>query len=115
MTLNATFHQDGFECPTAMQSLQELVRWLSLRQSWEESIKLASCDSVARDWGVFPHEDQVYVQIVTGLNGQDLLNQFPGLSMLPVMPGDNVPATSTIPCKGHAFYFGPFSNKYDNL
>jgi len=110
-----TLRLDSFACPTALQSLRDLVRWLALRQSWEESFQLSLCDSVARRWGVFPHEDCVYVQVVTGMNGQDLLKHFPGLSTLPVTPGEQTPATSGDLCDGHAFFFGPFSEEFSNL
>ncbi|HEY5595779.1 MAG TPA: hypothetical protein VIL47_00755 [Candidatus Bipolaricaulota bacterium] len=109
-------YRDGFACPIALQTLQDLVRWLALRQSWEETIKLSDCQSVARQWGVFPHENKIFVQVVAGLNGQQMLLQFPGLSTLPVMPGDRIPPRSIEdPCHSHIYYFGPFAEEFHNL
>jgi len=115
MTLSLTFGFDGFERPTALRTLQDLLRWLALRQSWEESISLSDCQSIARQWGVFSHQDNIYVEITTGMNGQDMLKQFPGLVTLPVMPGKQVGLLGADPCHGQTFYFGPFSDELANL
>lgn len=115
MAHSNAFYLDGFESPTALITLRDLVRWLALRQQWEESTRIDPCDCIARRWALWPHEDQIYVEVVTGLNGQNLLNRFPGLSTLPVTPGDRVPVISGVKCDGHVFYFGPFADEFENL
>lgn len=113
--MNTSTYRDGFNSPVALTSLRDLLRWLVMRQQWEESSALGECDCIARQWAVLPHEHDVYVEVMTGLNGQGLLNRFPGLSTLPVTPGPRAPTTSGALCQGHVFYFGPFSNELDNL
>jgi len=108
-------YRDAFQRPTALNTLRDLLRWLALRGHWEQSSAIPTCECVARHWAVIPHEDEVYVEVVTGVNGQNLLRQFPGLSTLPVTPGDRVPVISGVTCHGHAYYFGPFARDYDNL
>ena len=111
----ANFHQDGFGTAMPMGTLHDLLRWLSLRQNWEESLKLTDCESVAKHWGVFSHQDKIYVELTTGMNGQSLLNQFPSLCTLPVMPGEQIGLLGGDPCEGQTFYFGPFSEELENL
>ncbi len=115
MAPNVPTLNDGFQAPVALNSLRELLRWLVLRQDWEQASALDDCDCVARWWAVLPHEGEIYVEVATGLNGQGLLNRFPGLSTLPVTPGPRAPVASGAPCEGHLFYFGPFSDALDNL
>ncbi len=115
MTLSLTFGFDAFERPTALRTLHDLVRWLSLRQNWEESLEMSDCDSIARHWGVFSHQDKIYVEVTTGLDGQHVLKHFPGLSTLPVIPGEQVGLLGGDPCRGQTYYFGPFSEEHENL
>lgn len=108
-------YEDGFANPVGLRSLQDLLRWLVLRQHWERSVALAECDCVARHWAIIPHQGEVYVEVVAGVNGQDLLHKFPGFSTLPVTPGDRTPLRAGAQCADHAFYFGPFSQEMENL
>ncbi len=115
MSQITSLFKDDFSNPTALNSLKDLLNWLVLRQNWEESMALEDCDCMAKEWSILPHESDVYVELITGINGQDLLNKYPGFSTLPVTPGEKVPPNSGIECEGHAFYFGPFSDEYKNL
>jgi len=115
MAFSTNFHDDSFDCRTALKTLKDLLRWLSLRQSWEETIPMSECDSVAKTWDLFSHQDNIYVEITTGMNGQSLLHHFPGLSTLPVMPGEQQSKLGMSPCQGQKFYFGPFNEDLKNL
>ena len=115
MAENTSLFRDNFSSPTALNSLKDLLSWLVLRQNWEESMQLEACDCMAQQWSIMPHEDDVYVEVITGINGQDLLHKYPGFATLPVIPGEKVPLKSGIKCEGHAFYFGPFSDEHKNL
>ncbi len=115
MNTAVTTYRDAFQRPTALNTLRELLRWLALREHWEASVAIPTCECVARHWAIIPREDEVYVEVVTGVDGQNLLRRFPGLSTLPVTPGDRVNVISGVACHGHAFYFGPFAEAYRNL
>ncbi|MFQ5796267.1 MAG: hypothetical protein ACE5JP_14625 [Candidatus Bipolaricaulia bacterium] len=101
-----------------LTNLKDLLRWLIYREEWEEEIEVADQDRITGRWSIFAYKDQIFVGVVTGLDNDEILKQFPELSQLPV----SLPEDEELPeelkdllYKPNVFYFGPFGIEYDNL
>jgi hypothetical protein len=100
-----------------IDNLRDFVRWLVLREQVEEEERVPEHQRIAHRWTIFPFQEGIFVGIATGLTGQEILDTFPELN-LPVSVPDNeeMPeGLQNLSFKPNLFYYGPFSQEYDNL
>lgn len=100
-----------------VSSLKDLLRWLVLREQLEIEQNVPEAQRIAQRWNIFPYEGAIFVGIVTGLSGQEILNRFPELDLPVSLPeSEELPEElRDLPYKPNIFYFGPFSQEYENL
>lgn len=100
-----------------VSTLKDLLRWLVLREQLEIEQNVPEAQRIAQRWNIFPYEGAIFVGIVTGLSGQEILNRFPELDLPVSLPeSEELPEElRDLPYKPNIFYFGPFSQEYDNL
>lgn len=100
-----------------ISTLKDFLRWLVLREQLEIQQDIPEAQRFAHRWNIFPYEGAIFVGIVTGLSGQEILNRFPELDLPVSLPeSEEVPEElRDLPYKPNIFYFGPFSQEYDNL
>ncbi|MCS7197500.1 MAG: hypothetical protein NZ930_02280 [Candidatus Bipolaricaulota bacterium] len=103
--------------PERISTLKDFLRWLVLREQLEIQQNTPEAQRFAHRWNIFPYEGAIFVGIVTGLSGQEILNRFPELDLPVSLPeSEELPAElRELPYKPNIFYFGPFSQEYDNL
>ncbi len=100
-----------------ISTLKDFLRWLVLREQLEIQQNTPEAQRFAHRWNIFPYEGAIFVGIVTGLSGQEILNRFPELDLPVSLPeSEELPQElRDLPYKPNIFYFGPFSQEYDNL
>lgn len=100
-----------------ISTLKDFLRWLVLREQLEIQQNTPEAQRFAHRWNIFPYEGAIFVGIVTGLSGQEILNRFPELDLPVSLPeSEELPKElRDLPYKPNIFYFGPFSQEYDNL
>ncbi len=100
-----------------VSTLKDFLRWLVLREQFEIEQEVPEAQRIAHRWNIFPYEGSIFVGVVTGLTGQELLNRFPELDLPVSLPeSEELPEElRDLPYTPHVFYFGPFSQEYDNL
>ncbi|MCX8102977.1 MAG: hypothetical protein N3E42_00830 [Candidatus Bipolaricaulota bacterium] len=100
-----------------ISTLKDFLRWLVLREQSEIEQDIPEAQRIAHRWTIFPFQNAIFVGIATGLSGQDILNRFPELDLPVSLPeSEELPEElRDLPYKPTIFYFGPFSQEYDNL
>ncbi len=100
-----------------VSTLKDLLRWLVLHEQLEIEQNVPETQRIAHRWNIFPYEGAIFVGIVTGLSGQEILNRFPELDLPVSLPeSEELPEElRDLPYKPNIFYFGPFSQEYENL
>lgn len=98
-------------------TLKDFLRWLVLREQNEIEADIPEAQRIAHRWTIFPFQNAIFVGIATGLSGQEILNRFPELDLPVSLPeSEELPEElRDLPYKPNIFYFGPFSQEYDNL
>lgn len=98
-------------------TLKDFLRWLVLREQDEIEANIPEAQRIAHRWTIFPFQNAIFVGIATGLSGQEILNRFPELELPVSLPeSEELPEElRDLPYKPNIFYFGPFSQEYDNL
>lgn len=98
-------------------TLKDFLRWLVLREQNEIEADIPEAQRIAHRWTIFPFQNAIFVGIATGLSGQEILNRFPELDLPVSLPeSEELPQElRDLPYKPNIFYFGPFSQEYDNL
>jgi hypothetical protein len=100
-----------------ISTLKDFLRWLVLREQLEIEQDVPEAQRIAHRWTIFPFQEAIFVGIATGLSGQEILNRFPELDLPVSLPeSDELPQElRDLPYKPNIFYFGPFSQEYENL
>jgi len=100
-----------------ISTLKDFLRWLVLREQFEIEQNVPEAQRFAHRWNIFPYEGAIFVGIVTGLTGQEILDRFPELDLPVSLPeSEELPQElRDLPYTPNIFYFGPFSQEYDNL
>jgi len=100
-----------------ISTLKDFLRWLVLREQSEIEQDIPEAQRIAHRWTIFPFQEAIFVGIATGLSGQEILDRFPELDLPVSLPeSDELPEELRhLPYKPHIFYFGPFSQEYENL
>ncbi len=100
-----------------ISTLKDFLRWLVLREQSEIEQDIPEAQRIAHRWTIFPFQEAIFVGIATGLSGQEILNRFPELDLPVSLPeSEELPEElRNLPYKPHIFYFGPFSQEYENL
>jgi hypothetical protein len=100
-----------------ISTLKDFLRWLVLREQLEIEQDVPEAQRIAHRWTIFPFQEAIFVGIATGLSGQEILNHFPELDLPVSLPeSDELPQElRDLPYKPNIFYFGPFSQEYENL
>jgi hypothetical protein len=100
-----------------VSTLKDFLRWLVLREQLEIEHDIPEAQRIAHRWNIFPYEGAIFVGVVTGLTGQELLNHFPELDLPVSLPesGELPEELRDLLYTPHVFYFGPFSQEHDNL
>jgi hypothetical protein len=100
-----------------ISTLKDFLRWLVLREQFEVEQNVPEAQRFAHRWNIFPYEGAIFVGIVTGLTGQEILDRFPELDLPVSLPeSEELPQElRDLPYTPNIFYFGPFSQEYDNL
>ncbi|GBC76499.1 hypothetical protein HRbin07_00701 [bacterium HR07] len=100
-----------------ISTLKDFLRWLVLREQLEIEQDIPEAQRIAHRWTIFPFQEAIFVGIATGLSGQEILNRFPELDLPVSLPeSEELPQElRDLPYKPNIFYFGPFSQEYENL
>lgn len=100
-----------------ISTLKDLLRWLVLREQSEIEQNIPEAQRIAHRWTIFPFQEAIFVGIATGLRGQEILDRFPELDLPVSLPesAELPEELRDLPYKPNIFYFGPFSQEYENL
>ncbi|MCL6642218.1 MAG: hypothetical protein K6T71_02690 [Candidatus Bipolaricaulota bacterium] len=100
-----------------ISTLKDFLRWLVLREQIEIEQDIPEAQRIAHRWTIFPFQEAIFVGIATGLSGQEILNRFPELDLPVSLPeSEELPQElRDLPYTPNIFYFGPFSQEYENL
>jgi hypothetical protein len=85
---------------------------------FEEERRVPERERIGHRWTIFPYQGVIYVGVATGLNGQEILDRYPEIYLLPISPpaDEELPEDlKTLSFKPNLFYFGPFSQEDENL
>jgi hypothetical protein len=69
-----------------ISTLKDFLRWLVLREQFEIEQNVPEAQRFAHRWNIFPYEGAIFVGIVTGLTGQEILDRFPELDLPVSLP-----------------------------
>jgi hypothetical protein len=92
-----------------ISTLKDFLRWLVLREQFEIEQNVPEAQRFAHRWNIFPYEGAIFVGIVTGLTGQEILDRFPELDLPVSLPeSEELPQElRDLPYTPNIFYFRP--------